>query len=181
MVGTGANYQGTGKSVYTGATMRRLFILILLIAGLLSVSCGESPQVVPNSPQNIDQVVLSIGASGSNVTSQYNDSNHTETISENLGGNMFDNDNATTILIVKKDCFYFQKAVYTSTLTVQVSDVKVQINADLVDKYGNKSNGLIATCELSSATAKNFNWDNLDQAQAWGDYDSTWLLPSLTQ
>jgi hypothetical protein len=72
---------------------------------------------------------------------------------------------------------------YELTTTYFVSNLmgSVQVNADLVDKYGNKSNGLIGTCELSSATAKNFNWDNLEQDQAWGDYNSTWLLPSLTQ
>lgn len=163
--------------------MPKLVLILALLALLFGalLACGESSQAtrVPNSPQSIDQVVLGANTRGADTTSNYNANNQTEAISENLGGNLVTN--SWTVEDIKQDCFNFQKAVYTSLLTVHVSDVTVQVNADLVDKYGNKSNGLIGMCELSSATAKNFNWDNLEQDQAWGDYDSTWLLPSLTQ
>jgi hypothetical protein len=80
------------------------------------------------------------------------------------------------------DAFSVEKALWTSgKLPSNVTEVDVHLSGDLKDKFGNTSTGNWAAVTLSKSTEQMFNWDNLDQNSAWGDYDTAFLVNNLRQ
>jgi hypothetical protein len=160
-----------------GSLMKRLPILLLLVFFL--VACG-STTIDTSLPidQQINQAVQGAGATGSNIVSSYDGGNKVEVIDENIAGDSSDSD---TINTIKADCFAFQKALWTSSVASQLSDVSIRVNTQVKDPYGHISNSSIGNCELPSATAQQFQWANLNDNDAWKVYDRAWLLPSLSQ
>ncbi len=158
--------------------MRQLSILLLLV--FLLVACG-STTIDTSLPidQQINQVVQRAGATGSDVVSSYNlAGDKTEVVDEYTTGGP---SNGYTISIIKVDCFAFQKALWTSSVEKQLSDVFVRVNSRVQDQYGHISNSKIGSCDVSSATAQQLQWSHLDENDAWKVYDRTWLLPRLSK
>jgi hypothetical protein len=94
-------------------------------------------------------------------------------------------DNLTEKMIAQGcqiDAFNVEKALWTSgKLPSNVTEVDVHLTGDLQDKFGNTSTGNWAAVTLSKSTEQQFNWANLDQTSAWGDYDTAFLVANLRQ
>lgn len=82
---------------------------------------------------------------------------------------------------VQQDCFFIEQALWTSRLNLVEPAIYVDVQSDLVDKYGNSSRGDIGKVALSRDTEKKFNWANLDYQTAWNNkiFDQQWLLPDI--
>ena len=75
-----------------------------------------------------------------------------------------------------------QKAVWTSSVSKHLNQVKLNVTMDTQDQYGKVyHNTLVGYCMLTQKTASLFQWDNLSREDAWKVYDSTWLISFLTQ
>ena len=68
------------------------------------------------------------------------------------------------------------KDIYTRGISA-IKSVDLRVFGLVQDQYGKKSSVVIATATLNADTASKFVWDNIDNNQAWSDYDATWLLP----
>jgi hypothetical protein len=128
--------------------------------------------------QQVNDLVGNAGMLGQvSTTYGYTDNPKAVVVKDNIGdGNLT---NALTVGEIHLECFNAQKALWTAHL--DLTEVLVQISMNVVDQYGNASNQLVATCDLVSATAQKFNWDNLDQDSAWQVYDNTSIAPFLTK
>jgi len=130
----------------------------------------------------IEQQTLSLAQNalhnGTDLKSTYDNGSKQVTIQENINYGL---DNASILESIKIDCFYIQMAIWQAKIA-HVDTVEVYILSNsLTDQYGNTSTGQLGHCTLGKDTASLFNWGNLTQDQAWGDYDDTWYLPSLNQ
>jgi len=73
---------------------------------------------------------------------------------------------------IKQDAFAIQKAIWQAHVS-DVDAVQVLFNSDAATPLR------IATCELEQTTAVKLKWANITSDQAWSDYDTSWLSPSL--
>ncbi len=138
------------------------------------------PTPTPTLTQQIQSQTLDLANNalhgGIDLKSTYDKGSKQVTIQENINDGF---NNAQVLEQIKIDCFYIQQAIWKAKIA-RVDTVEVYIISNsLVDQYGNTSTGPLAHCILGKNTAALFNWDNLDQDQAWGDYEDTWYLPSL--
>lgn len=83
--------------------------------------------------------------------------------------------------MIKINCYNVEQTIWTSRLKGVINQAIVHIQSDLVDRYGNESKGEVGNVVLTAATAKLFNWNNLNFNSAWDNetYDRQWMLPSL--
>jgi hypothetical protein len=119
----------------------------------------------------------STSADSSTVTSAYEPQAKTITIDETLSEQY---DNSAYRGDIQHDCYSVEQAIWQGHIP-HLSLVEVDISGPLVDKYGNPSTGLLGYCILKHSTEKMFQWNNLTWEQAWNDYDTAWMLPSLNQ
>lgn len=107
------------------------------------------------------------------VRSTWNAAHATVSVTAQVGPPWDINALHTTVENIVFDCF---KAFYTSPETSAVQWVDVSVKGPVTDSYGNNTIGLYGQADLSRASARPFNWDNLDYLQAWnnGVYDSQW-------
>lgn len=107
------------------------------------------------------------------VTSRWDAAHATVSVTAQAGPQWDINALHTTVENIVFDCF---KAFYTSSGTNAVQWVDVTVTGPLTDAHGNNVIGDYGQANLSRASARPFNWGNLDYLQAWnnGIYDSQW-------
>jgi len=128
--------------------------------------------------QRSTQIAQNTSPFGSKLASKY-DNKGNLTISEYFDPNGFLN-NGDVVIGIKSDCFQIQQAEWQAKPALAgVTAIELVITSQLQDKFGNTSTGTIGTCTLTKSTEQLFNWGNLDQDTAWGDYDNVYILPSL--
>ncbi len=90
-------------------------------------------------------------------------------------------DNQDAKNIIRIDCFDIEWMLWHSQLSSALNYINVYIQSDLVDKYGNSSQGNMGYVFLLKKTEKKFNWDGLYARSAWDNkvYDTQWALPSI--
>jgi hypothetical protein len=81
-------------------------------------------------------------------------------------------DHSLDVSRIKQDAFAIQKAIWQAHVS-GVDAVQVLFNSDAATPLR------IATCELEQTTAVKLKWANITSDQAWSDYDTSWLSPSL--
>jgi hypothetical protein len=91
---------------------------------------------------------------------------------DDIGDGSFGNED-----FAKMEVFDIQKAVWTSKLAGQVSEVRVNVTMNLTDAKGNTNNLPVAHAWLTKDNASTFNWQNTYSKAAWEAYDNTWLKP----
>lgn len=141
---------------------------------------APSPTPTPRpqtTQQRIESQTLALAKSkttfGSDFSSRYDTDAKDVTITETITPT----DNAGTITQVKSECFDIQQAIWQAN--IPITSLEIHVVGPLVDQYGKTSTGMIGSCTLDKKTAQQFVWSNLDGDRAWGDYDLTYLLPSL--
>jgi hypothetical protein len=157
-------------------------LLLLVTTGL--AACGDTTTSAAPVPTTvggrIQLTVQNSGINGTDVSTNYDEQVKTVTVIETLSES-YTLDTGTVVMGVKSECFRVQKALWTSSDASDITSATLTVSGTLTDKYGNDHQGMIGQCDLHSDTAQKFNWDSLSFDQAWGDYDSTYLLPSLTK
>ena len=175
-------------------TKKFLLLLLTLSFIFLLAACDytdtsqptQQPAQAPVTPtptesvaQQANDAVQSANLAGTNVKVSLSGSDLT--VSEDLtqyeiGGNGLIVDN------IKQGCYDMQKAVWTSSVSKHLNQVKLNVTMDTQDQYGKVyHNTLVGYCMLTQKTASLFQWDNLSREDAWKVYDSTWLISFLTQ
>lgn len=81
-------------------------------------------------------------------------------------------DHSLDVSRIKQDAFAIQKAIWQAQVS-GVDAIQVLFNSD------DATPQRIATCELERTTAVKLQWANITSDQAWSDYDTSWLSPSL--
>jgi hypothetical protein len=128
--------------------------------------------------QRATQIAQNTDLFGSKLASKYGNKGNL-TISEYFDPNGFLN-NGDVVVGIKNDCFQIQQAEWQAKPALAgVTTIELIITSQLQDKFGNTSTGTIGTCTLTQPTEQLFNWGNLYQDTAWGDYDDVYILPSL--
>lgn len=109
----------------------------------------------------------------SETTSQWDVAHSAVLVTVKVGPQWDINALHTTVENIVFDCF---KAYYTASGTADVRSVQVNVQGPITDAYGNNSMGTYGAANLTRATARPFNWENLDYLSAWNNaiYDSQW-------
>ncbi|MGZ3644247.1 MAG: hypothetical protein ACXVCM_10380 [Ktedonobacteraceae bacterium] len=80
-------------------------------------------------------------------------------------------DNNLDVSRIKQDAFSIQKAIWQAHVS-SVDSVQIIFNDAT-------SQQRLATCEVERTSAAKLSWANITSVQAWSDYDTAWLSPSL--
>lgn len=151
--------------------------LIVIAAIALQAGNGSQPTATPNSPSSIEQQMLALAqaqALGTDLTSTYDSNTESLVITEKISGAL---SNDTLVSNMHVECFDIQKALWTNSIRIYLSNVEVDLyGGDLVDRYGQPITSPIGICKLSSKTEGAFVWENLDGDMAWEDYDYAWHI-----
>jgi hypothetical protein len=126
------------------------------------------------SSRDIEQSSLLLaqhsGASESNLTSYYDPSSGSLTITETIAMSEI---GARTVLT---SCFYIEKSIWQG----KIPNLKT-VTVNIIVPVSNDVTSTLAICTLNKNTEQRFDWDTLNPGQVWEAYNYTWILPSLIQ
>ena len=146
-----------------------------------SVSSPVAKKAQPTpKPLTTQERIMSLinGNSGDGSISQniYSDSDQSVQTTLTIGMQW---DNSSTVTAIESGCYDIQKSLWTANPSLGLQTVTVFVDGPVTDAYGKQSIAQVGFCNLKSATAAKFSWDNLDGQSAWSVYDNQGLAPFL--
>jgi hypothetical protein len=132
-----------------------------------------APTPTPTTAQQFDAIAQTHCAFVGSVTSRWDAAHATIYVTTSVRPQWDISALHVTVENIVFDCF---KGFYTAPSARAVQSVDVTVNGPITDAYGNTTIGVYGEADLERATARPFNWANLDYQQAWnnGVYDSQW-------